>query len=223
MKEPCEVIEYKEFKINIHQDESSESPREWGNLGKMICFHSRYDLGDKKENSFDGNTPSAFLFGLADQVDPNVDKVNYDMTEKIRDKLLDKYYIILPLYLYNHSGITMSTERFSCPWDSGQVGYILVSIEDVKKEYKWKVLTKERRQLIEDVLRSEVKTFDCFLRGNIYGYIIIDPKGEERDSCWGFFDYNHEESGLLDSAREFIDWIRGDEDEAHNPVAHPSL
>ena len=29
--------------------------------------------------------------------------------------------VILPLYLYDHSGITMNTCGFSCPWDSGQV------------------------------------------------------------------------------------------------------
>jgi len=33
-------------------------------------------------------------------------------------------YVILPLYLYDHGGITMSTGAFSCPWDSGQVGWI---------------------------------------------------------------------------------------------------
>ena len=34
----------------------------------------------------------------------------------------------LPLYLYDHGGITMSTNPFSCPWDDGgQVGWIYAS------------------------------------------------------------------------------------------------
>ena len=37
------------YLIEVHQDESPESPRSWDNLGTMICFHRRYDLGDKHD------------------------------------------------------------------------------------------------------------------------------------------------------------------------------
>jgi hypothetical protein len=33
--------------LEIFPDEPYESPREWDNLGTMICFHRRYNLGDK--------------------------------------------------------------------------------------------------------------------------------------------------------------------------------
>ena len=39
--------EYKGYSIKLFQDEDSESPRDWDNLGHMICFHPNYDLGDK--------------------------------------------------------------------------------------------------------------------------------------------------------------------------------
>jgi hypothetical protein len=29
----------------------------------------------------------------------------------------------------------MNTTGFSCPWDSGQIGWIYASLEDVKKEF----------------------------------------------------------------------------------------
>lgn len=32
--------------LRIVQDVDTESPREWDNLGTMICWHSRYNLGD---------------------------------------------------------------------------------------------------------------------------------------------------------------------------------
>jgi len=60
-----------------------------------------------------------------------------------------KTHIILPLYLYDHSGITMNTTGFSCGWDSGQVGYIVMSYEKIRKEYNWKNITKKRRTQIE--------------------------------------------------------------------------
>jgi len=32
--------------LTIEQDEYSESPREWDNLGIMVCKHKNYNLGD---------------------------------------------------------------------------------------------------------------------------------------------------------------------------------
>ena len=34
-------------------DTYGESPREWDNFGTMICFHNRYDLGDKTDLTSD--------------------------------------------------------------------------------------------------------------------------------------------------------------------------
>ena len=126
------------------------------------------------------------------------------MLETIVSKV-DKHYIILPLYLYDHSGITMNTTGFSCQWDSGQVGYIYVSIADVKKEYNWKLLTKKRREQIEQYLKNEVSTYDDYLTGNVYGYIIKDKDGEDVDSYWGFYgDY---EKWALPEAESMIEWM----------------
>jgi hypothetical protein len=46
-------------KLELHHDESPESPREWDNMGTMAFFHQRYDLGDK-DHGADGrsNRPS---------------------------------------------------------------------------------------------------------------------------------------------------------------------
>ena len=42
--------------------------------------------------------------------------------------------VALPLYLYDHSGITMNTSGFSCPWDSGQVGWIYCTKKRFREE-----------------------------------------------------------------------------------------
>ena len=110
-------MNYKGHTIKIEQEVCGDSPREWDNLGTMVCAHRRYELGDKNFNN--GDDAKAFL----DEQDIAVS---------------------LPLYLYDHSGITMNTTGFTCPWDSGQVGIIFVSRETILKEYGWKKLTKER-------------------------------------------------------------------------------
>ena len=96
----------------------------------------------------------------------------------------------------------MSTGReypFNCPWDSGQVGYIFVTKEAVRKEYSCKHITKKTLDKARELLQGEVKEYDLYLTGEVYGYKLFrvnddfdpdsdDPEecGEELDSCWGF-------------------------------------
>ena len=166
---------YKGYTIDIIHDDCPSNPREdWDNFGTMVCWHSRHNLGD----SHDYERPEDFTIDMA-----------------------DKDHIILPLYLYDHSGITMSTSSFSCKWDSGQVGYIYVSKEKIKKEG----LEDKTVEEIELYLTSEVKTYDNYLQGFVYGYQVINPDGDEKNSCWGFFGDDHENSGLLEYAKNAID------------------
>lgn len=173
--------DYKGYIIKIIIDESPENPREaWDCfIGKMYCEHKRYNLGDKEINK------------------------EYSIDE-IMELNKEGKIIILPLFLYDHSGITMNTRGFSCPWDSGQVGFIFCFKEDIKKEYNWKVITKKRKEKIEKILINEVKIYDRFLTGEIYGFQIEDKEGEIIDSCYGFFD---ETDYVLKEAKSIIDYI----------------
>lgn len=184
MSDPIEVIEEGDHRIKIYYDEDGESPREWDNLGTMVCFHRRYRLGDKTDF-----------------------KYPEDITEFLREN--SGKVISYPLYLYDHSGITISIEPFSCPWDSGQVGYIYVEKEKVLKEFKKKKLSKKLVKKIEELLQSEVETYDKFIRGEVYGYEVYkldkckecDQISEEFvDSCWGFY----EKEECISNAKEII-------------------
>ena len=90
--------------------------------------------------------------------------------------------VILPLYLYDHSGITMNTTGFSCPWDSGQVGWIYADKEMIEREYG--KITPEILEKVRQVLESEVKEYDYYLTGQCYGFQLF-KEDVEVDSCWG--------------------------------------
>jgi hypothetical protein len=126
---------------------------------------------------------------------------NADIGDMAREKLneriseeFDRLFISLPLFLYDHSGITMSTGRFSCPWDSGQVGFIYVSREKIRETYGWKVITKKREERIYEILRGEVEVYDQYLTGDVYGYLVYEvfpglweylaEEGEEIPADW---------------------------------------
>ena len=91
--------------------------------------------------------------------------------------------VILPLYLYDHSGITMNTTGFSCPWDSSQVGWIYADKKRIEAEYG--KVTPETMEKARQVLEGEVKSYDYFLTGQCYGFQLF-REDVEVDSCWGF-------------------------------------
>ena len=179
----------KEFKLpnnrilKIEQDDYPLNPREdWDNLGNMICFHNNYSLGD---------------YDLSKEHEPK----DYYKLEKRKD------VVILPLYLYDHSGITMNTTGFSCRWDSGQVGFIYVTHEEIRKEFGVKRVTKELREKVKGYLKGEVDVYDQYITGDVYYFSIYQKETcnlgceheEFEDSCGGFFGDDIKENGILDN------------------------
>lgn len=168
-------------RIRIEQDDNAESPRDWDNMGTMIAFHGRYTLGDKDHG-----------FKASD----------YSGWDEMREAIEDQYgrdAIILPLYLYDHSGITMNTTGFSCPWDSGQVGFIVAGVADIREAYGVKRVTKKVRERATQSLISEVETYDHYLTGEVYYYAIEDDDGNVTDSCGGFYGSDPFKNGMADN------------------------
>lgn len=180
METPIHEETYGNYTIKIILDPDPENPRDYDNLGTMVCWHRRYNLGDQHNH----NDPRDLLIDLSQS------SVDTDLSMKDLFARADKHAVILPLFLYDHSGITMNTTGFHCPWDSGQVGYVYVTLEDIRKEYGATRVSKVLRERVAKHLRQEVETYDHYLTGNCYGFVV--EKGEEEvASCWGFLgDYD---------------------------------
>ena len=161
----------KKYIYKIEQDNNPDSPREWDNFGKMVCFHNRYNLGDKH----------------------NYKSNDYDGWEEVKEQLIkDGAKVILPIYMYDHSGITISTAPFGCRFDSGQVGFIYCTAKDMESDGMAGTIDEDRAIVL---LKGEIETYDSYLRGEVYGYRIFEQevcdKGhtheEQLDSCWGYY------------------------------------
>jgi hypothetical protein len=190
MNEPYKTIELENQTVEIYVDDNPVDPREWDNLGMMVFFHGRYNLGDKHEfNQFVQN-----------------EKWYDDTPEHFLEYLDDHKTIELPVYMYDHSGIALSTNRygvFADPWDSGMLGFIYVTYEKVRSEYGWKNLTQQRIQKIKDYLQAEVDVYNWYVQGRAYGYhLICNFCNEHIDSCWGFYGEDWKENGLMEYAEQ---------------------
>lgn len=182
MTEPVDTIDCDGLTIKVWQDGDPDDPRDWDNLGTMTCFHRRYSLGDEHSMSQD----------------------------ELREIVAREDVVSLPLYLLDHSGITMRTgsaEFRACDpqaWDWGMVGYIWVERDKVLKECP---LEAPWREWAERILQGEVETYDDYLTGNVYGYTIETASGDVLDSCFGYYG-DPKESDLIAQAKGMVEWHR---------------
>lgn len=154
------------IRVEVHTDPDPYDPREdMDHLGTMVCWHRSYALGDRKIREFEYGSPQEIITEIMEDEGPMAAQ--------------------LPLYLYDHSGITMSTtsERFRvidhAGWDWGVVGFIYVSKAKMEEER----LDVNRA---EEILRAEVEVYNSYLTGDVYGYEVKDADGKVLESCWGF-------------------------------------
>lgn len=171
IKFPAENPMSKDAKVTltIEQDRDPQNPRDDDNLGKLSCWHRKYSLGDEQPRT----NPRDF------------------------EAALPKGTLILPVYMYDHGGITIATTPFSCQFDSGQIGICWLTPERLIEEYGED--NEANRKTAEACMKAEISQYDSYLKGESYGFIIKDEKGEVVESCWGFDGGDVTGNGLSDN------------------------
>lgn len=192
--ELIKTIEKSVFKAEIFIDEFAENPRKFSDhFSTIVNFHPRYSIGDINKSDPDDFFLSCYSYSLT-----------YDDVEKAK-KMFYNDNVVLPVYMYDHSGITINTTGFSCSWDSGMVGIIYVSKKKIREEFNIKRISSKLIEKVKKIMVSEIEELDQFLTGDVYGYTLTNTEtGEEIDSCWGFYglDYIKEE---INSSIDYYD------------------
>lgn len=116
-----------------------------------------------------------------------VDKLAAELPyEKTRLVLKPNILAAESLYLYNHSGLTISHSSFSCKWDSGCIGWHYITKEAAAEN--WPSLQGEELEAVAmRCLKAELREYDMYLRGEVWTLIIEDEEGELVDiaTCYG--------------------------------------
>lgn len=141
-----------------------------------------------------------------------------DIPVSLRQAMIRDYAVVMPLWLYDHSGITMSCGARTYPYndrfDSGQVGWIAAVKHDILREFgggqdedafDWQAKAKA-------VIASEVDTYDKWLTGDVYRYVLYERDIEntpddgdyseddwtEIDACGWFYGTDILSNGISD-------------------------
>lgn len=162
------------LRLRIFQDSDLRNPREeFDHVGTLVMFHNRYEFSDKPKN--------------------------YKYPEELEEVLKEEGTVSLPVFMMDHSGLSVSVRDFGCKWDSGQIGYIYVGAKKIKQEG----MTPEQA---ENCLRGEIEELNQYLTGDVYGFRIEKRvecdsckhvEWEHVDSCWGFYGYKFCEEEAL--------------------------
>ncbi len=189
----------------FQEDPELADPRSDSNLlGHMVCWHRIYNFGNapqdvnvKNDDQLAGVLSSIIAEELKLDIDQQVNVENYNSTRRLLDIVKRTKTVIIPIYLLDHGGLWMSTDRgfFDMidpgSWDHGQVGFIYATSKDIKEKLGVQDLTEETVSMVKEILREEVRTYSMYLSGNVYYYVLEDEKmHEEIDSAGQIYAEN---------------------------------
>ena len=182
-----------EVELFYEEDGEFADPRDSDNIGTMFCWHPNYTLGDEQ-------FPSDAL-------------PEFESMEAVESYLIEDRgaVAVLPLYLLDHSGISMSAgapSPFDNPrvssdhhgnalgWDTSHVDYIYTTRERIEElcgpprdgdEFycpaDW---TGTPREWIEHGLDVEIRYYSAWLEGSVLGYVVRDHEDNVLESCGGY-------------------------------------
>lgn len=169
----------KRFEVTVEDDMNPIDPRMNDNMGVLIAYHKRYNLGDYKFNKMHK--------AAAD------DCSNWAEFERYLRESHDAA-VILPVYMYDHSGVCLSVDPYEDKWDSGRLGLIYCTNAMIKNEYSVDEVSLDLVLQVENRLKEEVKDYSSHLSGEIYHYVI-----EEIEVC----NLGHEHRTVVDSCGSY--------------------
>ena len=157
-------------RIEIVKNPHFSSPREWDNLGMMVCIHRQGRAwGDKS-------------------IAPS--RLNTLIAQCNRNKWV---------YCYVHSLPSPSVIGRLAPDVFSRFPIIGINyVTDTKLIEEYGEKNEKTIALAIAVLESEIETYGQFLSGDVWGFRAYDGFGQEVDSCYDFYGSDPFENGMSD-------------------------
>lgn len=188
-------------RLTMDIDECAESPREWDNAATIVSRGGDWDISDEGWR-MSAEEFAEFLHKKLDKKCPEIKGLT-DIDHIVNCGSAKNYIVCKPIYMYDHSGQTISLSPFGCPWDSGCCGYIFVFKDKILNEFE-RATEDNWRDIANEIIQSEIDTYDHYIQGEVYGYCLEEGHTVEHkdlvtgaiwtsteyetvDSCCGFY------------------------------------
>ena len=184
--------------VKVFYDYNAVNPRaDTDTKSKIILLKHRarknWEIADEMEDDERGMLESIAL-DLGELSQSEI----YNATDEELEAHIKKYAVMLPIYIYEHSGFAFRTAQ-TTPSSGARAGIIYEARADDDKY----------DEAILEGMRGEVKLLEVWANGEVYGFKVMEQQVIEQDgrtftdnapvevdACWGFYGSDHEESGL---------------------------
>lgn len=167
---PAKQFEHSGLTVKLYRDEDAQSPQ---------------DMSEDK---------GLFLVAKHRQLwvlEPGEKTIPQDF-ETLVERYQDTHWIF-PLEAYIHSGVVLAlahTGNFpDRQWDVSQLGAVFCA----KAEWRLSASASKAAQ-------GYVETWNTYLSGDVYGFVIEDEDGNNLESCWGFYGHEYAEQEAKSAA-----------------------
>ncbi len=220
MKNAEEIINYKGFEIEVHRDNSPSNPFEdWdceyplmNTYERCIQDYSKGDIDNYLKYYLSENQLTRHMARILELIDLSREDFDYDYPPGEWNKserasaLWDKLTDWICESLDNRASFCV---EFGIKHHYGSShGYSQGDYSDVficwTPEFG-KITGLEYKNVTEESLKSTKELFDSWAWGDVYGYNVEDLHGG-LGSCWGYYGDDHKKSGLLEAAKDDIDY-----------------
>jgi hypothetical protein len=176
--EAIETIEKDGWTVRVYQDVDAMSPDDWDNLA-TFSHTTDYSFGESLgRRSYDDRRDGAYVRALA---------IFGDDVAGVLPVRIDEHGPQVSVYETspdNANGVLYTTHKRVTELCGDQPEY-------------------HARGWVEEALRGELAVWRQYLEGDVWGYSVEGPSGEQGDSLWGMYglDYATKEAGeALDDA-----------------------
>ena len=191
------------YTLTIKTEVSPENPRSWDNVATMVCWHSHYNLGDKHSFYDSDEFFDYVLRNICKKNYKDFEHLSTREKYQLACENDNVYIKELNLYDHENITISTSNDYpYNDRWDAGCVGFVYITKktafeelveyvldengERIKIEHKhpngqstWSYKTQELtddtwEKRAEEVIESEVKTYDHYLTNNVFGFTLSE-------------------------------------------------
>jgi hypothetical protein len=162
----------------LYADDSPMSPDDFDHAGTLTVLDRDFGLSDQSD----------YL-----PIEPN----GYSRDKEWRIRFAERYFsmaggVAIPVRFddYGSSGARIYTTDA----DSAN-GLISVDKKEIEKEWAGD------KTAARSYLESRITEMNQYLSGDVYGYVIETPDGDDLDSCWGFYGQQYATEEAIEAAR----------------------
>lgn len=172
-----------------------------GNLTTNII----YDQFAESPRESDDFTVASFFFVTKHlrinelEIDDSCAESWEDIEDIIHLKHGNDIALIKPVYMYKHSGISLSYGE-TCPFDSGRIGYSVLLKSKIREMQNIKRVTQKYIDQEEKAMDTELSHYSNWLNGDAY-IVEVEEKGSIMELYGTFYDLND----AIEQSNEILD------------------